>query len=349
MAPSSIVQNIVAPNASQKEREFLNNAEGARTGTFTPDNMPAGADRIVGAVRRLFTARTMQDFCEVMPILSRDIVWDAPPILTSRKGHLRVAAYLAKFVGSLDFEPALVNVKHLGRGRHLVEITGTVRFFPKRSWLLLPTLLLPQSIPIRSTVKVGVNGSMQDGQIELIYGQWHNLPSLPSPLRNLTGLFGAALPHMLEPVWSRAMEFVGDDFYKRKRERSLADGTAGPVDHALDFGSTTINSVGDFVSGMVNSVLDTANKVADTGRQYADTTVQTARDTARSAADTASGIARSTYETVMPSEVDTTLRKDIPATDKARELAARGAGHTKEAARSAQLALDPSGAQAVAR
>jgi hypothetical protein len=53
-------------------------------------------------------------------------------------------------------------------------------------------------------------------QIELIYGTWHNLPSLPSPLRNVNGLFLGGLPHLTEPIWSRAMEFVGDDFYKRK-------------------------------------------------------------------------------------------------------------------------------------
>ena len=31
-----------------------------------------------------------------MPFLARDVVWDAPPIMVGRKGHLRVAAYLAK-------------------------------------------------------------------------------------------------------------------------------------------------------------------------------------------------------------------------------------------------------------
>jgi hypothetical protein len=53
-------------------------------------------------------------------------------------------------------------------------------------------------------------------QIDLIWGQWHNLPSLPSPIRNINGMFMGALPHMMEPVWGRTMEFVGDDFYKKK-------------------------------------------------------------------------------------------------------------------------------------
>ena len=33
------------------------------------------------------------------------------------------------------------------------------------------------------------------------------------------------------------MEFLGDDFYKRKRERAIADGTAGALDSAIDLGS----------------------------------------------------------------------------------------------------------------
>jgi hypothetical protein len=39
---------------------------------------------------------------------------------------MRVAAYLAKFTGSLDFEPALVNVKRLDGNRHLVVGMGWV-------------------------------------------------------------------------------------------------------------------------------------------------------------------------------------------------------------------------------
>jgi hypothetical protein len=36
--------------------------------------MPPGATRVVNAVRDLFRARFMRDFCEVMPDLSRDVV-----------------------------------------------------------------------------------------------------------------------------------------------------------------------------------------------------------------------------------------------------------------------------------
>jgi hypothetical protein len=33
------------------------------------------------------------------------------------------------------------------------------------------------------------------------------------------------------------MEFFNEDFYKRKRERAVADGTAGAVDTAIDLGN----------------------------------------------------------------------------------------------------------------
>jgi hypothetical protein len=138
------------------------------------------------------------------------------PNQNNKTGHLRVGAYLARFAAGLDFEPALVNVKRLAGGRHLVEITGTVRARPHRTWLLLPTLLLPASIPVRATIKAGVAGGLDDGKIDLLWGRWHNLPPLPSPARLFNGLVFGAVPHALEPAWGRAMEFFGDDFYKRK-------------------------------------------------------------------------------------------------------------------------------------
>ncbi|GBF91642.1 hypothetical protein Rsub_03946 [Raphidocelis subcapitata] len=351
---ASGLQKVVSPHSAHTEEQYMMQHGGrVRTGTFTVNNLPPGADRIVAAVRDLFRARTMQDYCETLPAFARDVVWDAPPIMTSRKGHLRVASYLAKFAANLDLEPGLVTIKHLSGDRHLVDITGTVRVMPKgRTWLLPPTMLLPESIPIRTTIRVGVNGTLADGQIEMIYGQWHNLPSLPSPLRNLNGLLLGGLPHMLEPLWSRAMEYLGDDFYKRKRERHIADGTAGAVDTAIDLGSNAVHSLGDAVSNFI-----------DMGRHYADTTLQTAREgarsaadtasgvarsaadtasgVARSAADTASGVARSAYETVMPSDMPPA--REVPS--KAGEALSKAAERAKESARSAGVALDPSGAQ----
>ena len=56
------------------------------TPTPPPDNMPGGARRVVNLVRDLFRARYMRDYAALLPELERNMVWDAPPILTGRKG-----------------------------------------------------------------------------------------------------------------------------------------------------------------------------------------------------------------------------------------------------------------------
>jgi hypothetical protein len=48
-----------------------------------------------------------------MPILAKNVVWDAPPFLLSRKGSVRVSAYLFKFVAKQRFVPSLVQVRRL--------------------------------------------------------------------------------------------------------------------------------------------------------------------------------------------------------------------------------------------
>lgn len=52
----------------------------------------------------------MGEHCTPMPILSKHVVWDAPPFLLSRKGSVRVSAYLFKFIASQRFIPSLVQV-----------------------------------------------------------------------------------------------------------------------------------------------------------------------------------------------------------------------------------------------
>jgi hypothetical protein len=59
--------------------------------------MPQGAARIVNAVRDLMRARYMQDFCEVMPILSRDVVW-GESIHTRALIRLRPGAYACRLL-----------------------------------------------------------------------------------------------------------------------------------------------------------------------------------------------------------------------------------------------------------
>ena len=55
-------------------------------------------------------------------------------------------------------------------------------------------------------------------QIELIDGKWHNLPSLPNFIREFNGMMMGTLPRLTEPLWGWTVEFVGDDYYKMKRE-----------------------------------------------------------------------------------------------------------------------------------
>ncbi len=48
---------------------------------------------------------------------------------------------------------------------HLVEITGMLHVRPRRTWLLLPTLLLPKSVPFKMTFKMGITGNLEDGRV----------------------------------------------------------------------------------------------------------------------------------------------------------------------------------------
>lgn len=92
------------------------------------------------------------------------------------------------------------------------------------------------------------------------------------------------------------MELFGDDFYRRKRERDIADGTAGALDSAIDLGSNAFSSVGEFVSGLASAFWDSLTRASEVSRRYADSAAATARGTARAAAETAAGTLRSAYE-----------------------------------------------------
>jgi hypothetical protein len=48
---------------------------------------------------------------------------------------------------------------------HLVEVSGTLLVYPRRTILLPATLLLPESIPVRSTISIGVNGDLDTGLV----------------------------------------------------------------------------------------------------------------------------------------------------------------------------------------
>lgn len=48
---------------------------------------------------------------------------------------------------------------------NVLEVSGTLLVKPKRTFLLPATLLLPESIPIRSTLYIGVNGPLDAGVV----------------------------------------------------------------------------------------------------------------------------------------------------------------------------------------
>jgi hypothetical protein len=60
----------------------------------------------------LLAAPPPQEYCASMPVFARDVLWDAPPFVTSRKGHLRVGAYLAsKIFSHIELIPKLATVR----------------------------------------------------------------------------------------------------------------------------------------------------------------------------------------------------------------------------------------------
>lgn len=87
MATETPIGNVLlGENVAGRENLYLSGVQ-RKAETLTPDQFTPGVARVVNGLRRLFAARSMEDHCEVMPLLSRDVIWDVPPILTSRKGE----------------------------------------------------------------------------------------------------------------------------------------------------------------------------------------------------------------------------------------------------------------------
>lgn len=61
----------------------------------------------------------------------------------------------------------LLQVRSVGMNSHLVEVSGTLLVYPRRTILLPATLLLPESIPVRSTISIGVNGDLDTGLVSV--------------------------------------------------------------------------------------------------------------------------------------------------------------------------------------
>jgi hypothetical protein len=260
---------------------------GSAIRTLSPGNLDAGTERIMLGFRQLFRARTMQEHCDVMGLFARDMVWDAPPILLGRKGHMRVAAYLAKFVASLDVIPDAIKVHALPDGRHVVEVIGVYAVYPKRTWLVWPTLLAPRVLPLKATVKLGVNGPLESGQIELLWGRIHNAPVLPSFVRAYNGLMMGVVPHVFEPVWGWAADVWGDSFYSKKRHgqwkarhpdsSGLVDRTVDTIsdlsENTIDYSADVVKGVQGYIYYFFDLAMGAARTAADTGAKAAGTVV----------------------------------------------------------------------------
>lgn len=63
-------------------------------------------------------------------------------------------------------------VRRVGLDNHLLEVSGTLEVFPRRTILLPATLLLPEVIPIRATLQIGVDGPLDTGAVELVVAKW---------------------------------------------------------------------------------------------------------------------------------------------------------------------------------
>lgn len=106
---------MVTRNAPQFNSDYLDDRIQGQTGnvqTLTPQNLSQspGAVRIINGLRQLFGARTMEDHCQVMGLFSKDLIWDAPGFMVQRKGQMRTALYLGKFLGVADLRPLVVQV-----------------------------------------------------------------------------------------------------------------------------------------------------------------------------------------------------------------------------------------------
>jgi hypothetical protein len=60
----------------------------------------------------------------------------------------------------------------VGCGSTLLEVSGTLEVFPRRTILIPASLLLPEAIPIRATLQIGVNGPLEAGEVELVVAKW---------------------------------------------------------------------------------------------------------------------------------------------------------------------------------
>lgn len=71
-------------------------------------------------------------------------------------------------------------VRRVGLDQTLLEVSGTLEVFPRRTILLPATLLLPEVVPIRATLQIGVEGPLEVGAVELVVAKWVSEPDWPA-------------------------------------------------------------------------------------------------------------------------------------------------------------------------
>lgn len=71
--------------------------------------------------------------------------------------------------------PPPLQARSVGMGSTLLEVSGTLEVYPRRTILVPASLLLPETIPIRATLQIGVNGPLETGDVELVVAKWVRL------------------------------------------------------------------------------------------------------------------------------------------------------------------------------
>lgn len=306
----------------------------------TATNFPPGVQRVVDGLRLLLGARDMSQLCRTMDLFSKDLVWSTPLAEFTRKGHLRVASYFAHFVADYELQPETAQVFKLPGYRHMVQLDATVWVKPYRTWLFLPSLLLPKATPLRVTYRIGVNGPLESGKIEAVHARLHNLPALPLPVRSYAGVMLGTIPHAAEPLWTPAAAYLaGDEFYKHKMNNVQDE----VVNTTTDYVNWSTNTAKDVFNSTLNTAYQVAGSAVDTAQQV----VGGVKDTAYQAAGRAQEVTGAAVGTVMgtaDAARNATEQVAAGAYDRVADATARASDNAADAAYRARAAANTAAA-----
>lgn len=82
-------------------------------------------------------------------------------------------------------------MRRVGLDSSVLEVSGVLEVFPRRTILLPATLLLPEVIPIRATLQIGVDGPLETGAVELVVAKW--VSTGPAKCRSTSAGLGSML------------------------------------------------------------------------------------------------------------------------------------------------------------